>query len=259
MNDRIDIEAALHWAFGVVGVERLAREVSLYGRDAMAVLAEIGPPRGPMMKSASDLLASVLSLGVIVQAGGGGSPRPSICARFAASLDLGRNVGRDDIDALEILDAVTDLPAIWLEVTRDGVVLWDCESAERIGASIVCTGGSWLRRGDDWTVIEDAGVLALVVGNARLGTSVHGDLVAVEPEVRRRRGPPTSAEVAEREAQWRRLETSRARYAAWWASLEWLVGRLSGRLSTMEVTGPAIPREPWAVTGRPRLIEGISR
>lgn len=252
MAEQIDIEAALHWAFGVVQVDRLAARLDRFGRDNLAILAEIGLPKGPSFRSASDMMRHVSSLGTLVQEGGG--VRSVVPTAGGGAI----RAKAEDGDALTILDAVTELPSIWLELTDDGVVLWDLTGAESAGAEIVTKGGSWLRRHEDWVKVEDAGVLAAVVGNARLGVSAAWDVVTLDLAVTARRGRPSAEDLARQNDQWRRLVLARAKWGAWRMSLEWLVARLAGRLSTMEVTGPAIPRAPWSVVSLAAQGEGIS-
>lgn len=255
MSERIDIEAALHWAFGVVQVDRLAPRLGRYGRDSLAILAEIGLPRGPSFRSASDMMSSVASLGVVVRGGGVVAGHVPLTGGSAVRGQYG--AAETDEDALEILDAVTDLPSVFIQIAEEGVILWDRQAMDDAGLEVVGGCGSpFLRGANEEVPVEDANVLAAIVGNARLGTAMAWNTVTVDEEPRRR-GRPSAEEVERSRLQWQRLVMVRARYSAWHMSLRWLASRLSGRLVTMEVGGPSTPATPWHVAPLPTVDRPI--
>lgn len=254
MSERIDIEAALHWAFGVVQVDRLAPRLGRYGRDSLAILAEIGLPRGPSFRSASDMMSSVASLGVVVQGSGVVAGHAALTGGSAVRGQYG--AAEADEDALEILDAVTDLPSVFIQIAEGGVILWDRQAMDDAGLEVVGGGSPFLRGAAEEIPVEDANVLAAIVGNARLGTAMAWNTVTVDEEPRRR-GRPSAEEVERSRLQWQRLVLVRARYSAWHMSLRWLVARLSGRLVTMEVGGPSTPATPWHVAPLPTVDRPI--
>jgi len=238
----MDIEAALHWAFGVVQIDRVAWQIDRFGRDSLAVLAEIGLPRGPGFRSASDMMRRVTALGILVREGG--APRAIGTSTGGRWAD---RAAAEDGDALAILDAVTECPEIWLQIVDEGVVLWDRASIAAAGMDLVEAAHPFLRAGDDHRPVESANVLAALIANARLGLAMDWNTVTLA-SAPRRRGRPTAEETERAHRQWHRLVLARARYSAWHMALRWLVERLEGRLTTIEVTGPRAPAAPWHVS-----------
>jgi hypothetical protein len=243
MERAIDVEEALAWAFGVVRIDDRIGALAAHGIDgrspeAMRVLEEIGMPRAPGCRSASDVLAGYAVLGVSVGGGAVGVVRPR-----------GTTADADERNAVEIHDAVLGLGEIWVEETDAGSTLWDAETIAAAGFVLHRhdgrrASGVWLDKGvDGWVRLTDPGILALVIRHARSGTrpgwgEEYGRMLKGR-DVAGRFARQTDVDL------WGEVVWHRTVYTVWHRALADVAARLDGRLEGWAVTGPAADAAPW--------------
>lgn len=235
MKQVMDIEAVLHWAFGMMAIDKaIAQNGGSREFDAVrnAVLREIGPPRAPSDRSFSDVLAQISTIGTPVHAG-----RVHGCRGLTAAAE-------DYADAVAVFDAALAAPDLFVELTPDGAILWDDAAAAAIGATITKGRGAYLFADGAYRALEPANVFVMLVSSARLGVSPGwhptDDFGGLAP----RRGRPSAEDEERRLAAWRAVTLARARYSAWHLTMARLVDALDD-LRTIVVTGPIAPAAPW--------------
>lgn len=246
--DRIDIEAALNWAFGVVRIDDRIGALARYGIEgrsveAMRVLAEIGLPRGPRYRGAGEVLAGYAVLGI----SGGGSGGGAVLARPSAG-------AAEERDALAIHDAVLGLGDIWFEESEDGIVMWDAESIAEAGHRLHRRGAGrsgavWLETCEGgWVQLSDPGILALVVHHARLGSRPSWG----EDYGRVLQGRTTDGRFSRQTDAdlWAQVVWHRTVYTVWHRALADIAARLDGQLVAMAVEGPVAEAQPWSCQAR---------
>lgn len=232
MRAQMTIEAVLHWAFGVVRIDDLVRSgVATVGADPGMVLAraQIGLPRPPMMRSASDILAGWGALGCSV--GGGGSDGAVAAAGCRSEEEI--------VDALLVYEEVVNLAPVLVTAWADGSAVWDADAIEAAGLVRVAGG---LVRGDGggWMRADALNLAAEVMTHARRGSRpalpAEADLCS-DPSAR---------------ALWHR---DTADYRAWRTAIVGLAAAIGGQLQTVDLM-PALP--PAAESRAPRIIEDVS-
>lgn len=246
----IDVEEALAWAFGVVRIDDRIGALSRYGIDgrsaeAMRVLGEIGMPRSPGCRSASDLLAGYAVLGISL-----GRTAAGVAGRPASAAEM------EERDAVAIHDAVLDLGAIWIEELEDGVVLWDEASVVAAGHRVHRRASEvWLEKSEGaWVRLSDPGIMALVIGHAR--TATRPDWGEAYGKVLKGRDGAGRFSGRTDEDLWEAIVWQRSVYTVWHRALADVATRLAGRLEGWEIGGPRAEAAPWSCAAEKRVFPG---
>ncbi|GHE50925.1 hypothetical protein GCM10019059_07590 [Camelimonas fluminis] len=232
----IDIEALLHWAYGVQRVDRWAAQAD---RDLA----------GPSLSSSD--MAGVAALGVRVQSSG----------RWLTS--MGAKIADD---AVTVHDAVLALDDMFCETQRDGAVrIWlrdeivaagmDVRNTAH-GPALVCV--SALSGRVDWSdarPVSKAVTSVLVIQHARIT-----ERPECYADVRRPASRPASSGGVDAHGRkravrsgpsWESVIAARAEYHVWHCALSALAAKLADRLAFYSPQPPSAPASPWIRDRRP--------